>query len=152
LVVESELGNVLRVLARDGNTLSGVLRLAWDGDTLRTMTKNSPIRASNPHASLIGHITAEELERYLTHFEIFNGLGNRFLWACVRRSKRLPFGGSIDGGSVARLGSRLATALDHARGVGLMGLDPLGQGPLGERIRSPHGKPAGATGGDHQPC
>ena len=28
--------------------------------------------------------------------EVFNGLGNRVLWACVRRSKVLPFGGSCD--------------------------------------------------------
>jgi hypothetical protein len=127
LVVESELGSVFRVLARDGNTLSGVLRLAWDGDTLRTMTKTSPARASNPHVSLVGHVTAQEVERYLSHVEVFNGLGNRILWACVRRSKRLPFGGSIDGGAVVRLGSRLAWALDHARGVGLMGWAPSGK-------------------------
>jgi hypothetical protein len=120
LVVESEFGNVLRVLAREGNTLSAVLRLAWDGDTLRTMVKTNPARATNPHVSLIGHITAEELTRYLSHVEIFNGLGNRILWACVRRSKPLPFGGLIDGGSILRLGSRLASALDHARRVGLM--------------------------------
>ena len=30
-VVESEFGNVLRVLRREGNTLSGILRQAWDG-------------------------------------------------------------------------------------------------------------------------
>jgi hypothetical protein len=120
LIVESELGNALRVLAREGNTLSGVLRLAWDGDTLRTMVKNNPARATNPHVSLIGHVTAEELTRYLSHVEIFNGLGNRILWACVRRSKRLPFGGTIDGGSIMRLESRLVSALDHARRIGQM--------------------------------
>jgi hypothetical protein len=120
LVVEQEFGNVLRVLAREGNTLSGLLRLAWDGDTLRTMVKNNPARATNPHASLIGHITAEELDRYLAHVEIFNGLGNRILWACVRRSKRLPFGGSINGGCMVLLGSRLTEAVLHARGIGVM--------------------------------
>ena len=120
LIVESEQGNVLQVLAREGNTLSGVLRLAWDGDNRRTMTKNNPARASNPHVSLIGHVTAEELGSYLKSVEIFNGLGNRILWVCVRRSKRLPFGGSVDGEQVQALGARLAVALAHARGVGLM--------------------------------
>jgi hypothetical protein len=127
LVVETELGSVLRVLAREGNTLSAVLRLAWDGDTLRTMAKNSPARASKPHVSLIGHVTAEELARYFSQVEIFNGLGNRILWACVRRSKRLPFGGSINGEAVARLGNRLALALAHARAVALMNWTPAGK-------------------------
>ena len=94
LVIESEFGSVLRVLARDGNTLSSVLRLAWDSDDLRTMTKNNPARASSPHVSLIGHITQQELLKYLASVEVFNGLGNRHLWACVRRSKLLPFGGA----------------------------------------------------------
>ncbi len=120
MVVEQEFGNVLRVLAREGNTLSGVLRLGWDGDDLRTMTKHSPARATKPHVSLAGHITQQELAKYLAHVEIFNGLGNRILWACVRRSKRLPFGGSVDGKSMLDLGSRLAAAADLARVRGTM--------------------------------
>jgi hypothetical protein len=120
MVVESEFGNTLRVLAREGNTLSGVLRMGWDGDDLRTMTKHSPARATKPHVSLAGHVTQQELAKYLAHVEVFNGLGNRILWACVRRSKRLPFGGSVDGGSMLGLGSRLAAAADLARGVGTM--------------------------------
>jgi hypothetical protein len=120
LLVESEFGNVLRVLAREGSTLSGVLRKAWDADTLRTLVKHSPARATNPHVSLIGHITAEELTKYLSHVEIFNGLGNRVLWGCVRRSKRLPFGGCVPGLELVRLGQRLGTAADAARRVGEM--------------------------------
>jgi hypothetical protein len=120
LVVESEFGNVLRVLAREGNTLSAILRMAWDSDDLRTMTKNNPTKATNPHVSLLGHITQQELAKYLSHVEVFNGLGNRILWGCVRRSKRLPFGGSLNDGDVQRLGSRLVAAADLARGVGAM--------------------------------
>jgi hypothetical protein len=120
LVVETEFGNVLRVLAREGNTLSAVLRMAWDSDDLRTMTKHSPSRATNPHVSLLGHVTQQELAKYLSHVEVFNGLGNRVLWACVKRSKLLPFGGSLDAGDMQRLGSRLAAAADLARGAGSM--------------------------------
>jgi hypothetical protein len=127
LVVEQEFGNVLRVLAREGNTLSAVLRLGWDGDDLRIMTKNSPARASNPHVALIGHVTAEELTRYLSHLEIFNGLGNRILWACVKRSKSLAFGGSVDPQAIGGLGNRLALALDNARQKGAMDWTPSGK-------------------------
>src|SRR5262249_29028882 len=94
LGLEYEFGSVLRVLAREGSTLSAVMRMAWDSDDLRTMTKHSPTRATNPHVSLVGHITQQELSKYLSAVEVFNGLGNRILWSCVRRSKHLPFGGS----------------------------------------------------------
>src|SRR5262249_42844583 len=49
LVVEPEFGRVLRVARREGNTLSATLREAWDSDNLRTMTKNSPLRATGAH-------------------------------------------------------------------------------------------------------
>ena len=120
LVIESEFGNVLRVLARDGNTLSSVLRLAWDSDDLRTMTKNNPARASSPHVSLIGHITQQELVKYLASVEVFNGLGNRHLWACVRRSKLLPFGGVCDQTRLSRLGDMLDSAVKQAQTLGPM--------------------------------
>jgi len=45
LVLESEFAQVLKVLAREGNTLSPVIRNAWDGKTLQTIAKNSRPRA-----------------------------------------------------------------------------------------------------------
>ena len=65
---------------------------AWDSGDLGTLTKNSSTRATGAHISLIGHITADELRRYLTQTEQANGFGNRHLWFCVKRSKELPHG------------------------------------------------------------
>ena len=96
MVVEAEFASTLRVLGRDGNTLSPTLRNAWDSGRLQTMTKGSPSRATGAHISILGHITADELRRYLTATEAGNGFANRFLWICVRRSKALPFGGDLD--------------------------------------------------------
>lgn len=90
LVVESEFASVLRQLERDGNTLSAVIRQAWDSGDLRTMTKNSPAVSTGAHISIIGHITENELRRYLGATEQGNGFANRFLWLCTRRSKFLP--------------------------------------------------------------
>ena len=45
VVLESEFAQVLKVLAREGNTLSPVIRNAWDGKTLQTIAKNSRPRA-----------------------------------------------------------------------------------------------------------
>jgi len=48
-LVQAEFGAVLRIMAREGNSLSGVLRDAWDGLTLAPMTKANRVRATDPH-------------------------------------------------------------------------------------------------------
>jgi hypothetical protein len=128
LCVEPELASVLKRMDQQGNSLSAVLRLAWDGLDLQTLTKSSPARATGPHVSVVGHITAEELRRYLSATESANGFGNRFLWLCVQRSKALPFGGSPPATLVAGLERRFRAALDHARAAGEMGLDDDARG------------------------
>lgn len=95
LVQESEFASTLRVLARDGNTLSSIIRNAWDSGSLRTLVKNNPAKATGAHISIVGHITKDELLRYLGNTEAANGFANRFLWVCVKRSKILPDGGNI---------------------------------------------------------
>jgi hypothetical protein len=123
LVYEPEFASVLKQTERQGNTLSTVIRQAWDSGSLRTMTKNTPARATGAHISLIGHITCEELRRYLSTTEIANGFGNRFLWVCVDRSKALPEGGEQDPQALADVQARLAAAAAFAGGVGAMRRD-----------------------------
>lgn len=118
LVYEPEFASVLKHTDRQGNTLSPILRQAWDSGRLRTLTKHSPTRATGAHVSLIGHVTAEELRRYLTATEQANGLANRFLWLCVRRSKVLPEGGRVDPDTLAPLQTSLAEALAFGRAAG----------------------------------
>ena len=122
LVTESELAGTLRVLGREGNTLSALIRQAWDGHNLRVLTKNSPAKATAPHISVVGHITRDELRRYLDATECANGFGNRFLWICACRSKLLP-----DGGDAVDLEphiGRIRAAVNHARQVGELRRDP----------------------------
>lgn len=96
LVVEEEFSAAIRAMSREGNTLSQVIRQAWDSpDQLSPMTKNNRITASCPHVSIIGHITKDELLRSLKSVENTNGGTNRYLWCCARRSKLLPFGSTI---------------------------------------------------------
>ena len=61
LVLEAELAGVLKVMSREGNTLSPVIRQAWDDGTLQTLTKNSPMKAIEAHVSIIGHISKSGL-------------------------------------------------------------------------------------------
>lgn len=118
LVYEPEFANVLKQSERQGNTLSAVLRQAWDTDSLRTLTKNSPAKATGAHISIIGHITSEELHRYLTATESANGFANRFFWVAVQRSKLLPFGGQPDPRLLKDIQGRLGNAIASARPLG----------------------------------
>jgi hypothetical protein len=118
LVFEPELASVLKQIERQGNTLSAVIRQAWDSGHLRSLTKTSPARATGAHISVVGHITAEELQRLLSATETANGFANRFLWVCVDRSKILPEGARPDEIGLAGLRDRLAAALAFARNVG----------------------------------
>lgn len=114
-VTEGEFANVLKVITREGNTLSPVIRASWDSGNLRTLTKNSPACATDAHISIVGHITNCQLRRLLTETESANGFGNRFLWLAVRRSKCLPEGGNIDAENLNDLIMRLHTAIEFAR-------------------------------------
>ncbi len=121
LVLESEFANVLRVIEREGNTLSAILRQAWDGGVLRILTKNNAAAATDPHISIVGHITADELRRYLTRTESANGFANRLLFVCVRRSKCLPEGGGET--DLVPYARRLAEAIGWARMVSRVTFD-----------------------------
>jgi Protein of unknown function (DUF3987)/CHC2 zinc finger len=116
-VIEAEFANVLKVMAREGNTLSPVIRAAWDSGNLRTMVKNNPVKATDAHISIIGHITRDELRRLLTQTESANGFANRFLWLAVKRSKYLPEGGAIDTIKFDDLLDRLMAAVEFAPDV-----------------------------------
>ncbi len=118
LVFEGEFASVLRILGREGNTLSAIIRNAWDTGELRSLTKNSPAVASGAHISIIGHVTKQELLRYLQNTEAGNGFANRFLWVCTRRSKCLPEGGNIGEVDFAPLVMRLTEALEFGRRIG----------------------------------
>jgi hypothetical protein len=114
-VVEEEFSSVLRVAGRDGNTLSEQVRRAWDGSDLRTLTRSSPLVATRPHISILGHITRTELLRELSETNQVNGFANRFIFSCVRRSKLLPHGGMVPDSAIAALVDRVRRALDVAR-------------------------------------
>lgn len=118
LVFESEFASVLRMLQREGSTLSPTIRGAWDSGDLRILTKNSPARASGAHISIVGHVTGDEVRRYLDRTEMGNGFANRHLWFWVRRSKLLPEGGALQERDVDVLLADLRAALEFGRQLG----------------------------------
>jgi hypothetical protein len=120
LIAEPEFANALAVMERPGNTLSPVIRKAWDGHTLSTLTKNSPLKATGAHISIVGHITTAELRARLNRIDLANGFANRYLFFCVRRSKLLPHGGNLSDEATKVLTERIAVAVEYAKAIGRM--------------------------------
>ena len=118
MVVEPEFAGALAVMERPGNTLSPNIRNAWDGVKLQSLTKNSPLSATDPHISIVGHITVEELRARLGRTELANSFANRFLFFLVKRSKELPFGGEMTDSEIILLGERLKVVIEKAKLVG----------------------------------
>lgn len=121
ILMETEFAQVLKQSARPGNTLSPIIRATWDKGDIRSLTKNSPAKATGAHIAILGQITEEELRRELSETEQANGLANRFLFMLVQRSKQLPFGGGdINQATLDALATRLADAVRLARTRGEM--------------------------------
>ena len=117
LIIESEFASPLRIMKRDGNILSPIIRCVWDSRDLQILTKNTPAKATKAHISIIGHITREELVKYLSSTEAGNGFGNRFLWLYVRRSKLLPFGGGLKEEDLEPIIDKLRVAVEFGKSV-----------------------------------
>jgi hypothetical protein len=115
LILEPEFASTLTVMNRDGNTLSAVMREAWDSGDLATLTRNSPLKATGAHISILAHVTKAELLARLDDTSKANGFGNRFLWALVRRSKELPEGATVPDEILLPLAEKLTSVTVFAR-------------------------------------
>ena len=89
VVFESEFARTLRVSRREANTLSSVLRQAWDSNSYGIMTRVAR-RATNVHLAVVGQITPEELRSEVDLLDQQNGLLNRFLLCYSHRRVLRP--------------------------------------------------------------
>jgi hypothetical protein len=122
--IESEFSMTLRRMSSETNTLSSVIRQAWDSGNLATITKGSPMRATGAHIGIVGHITPQELAVEMRSTEQANGFANRFLFFVVKRSQLLPEGAKIPASLINSLAADLSTAVAFARNVGEVRRDP----------------------------
>lgn len=114
LVVESEFTATLAVMERQGSILPRIVREAWDGDTLSTLTRNL-MQASAPHVTIVGHCTPGELRIRLRETQLLGGTMNRFVPIASRRTKLLPDGGNIPGELTAEYGPQITDTLARAK-------------------------------------
>jgi Protein of unknown function (DUF3987) len=115
---EAEFASALAKQSRDASVLSATLRELWDEGNARVMNrKHNALSATDAHVSLVGHITPEELMQRLSITDLANGYANRFLFACVRRSKDLADGGNLLERDVNTLVMKIQRAKQFAEGV-----------------------------------
>jgi hypothetical protein len=119
MAIEEEFARTLINSGRGNNTLASIVREAYDGQTLRTMTKK-PMVSTTPHVSVLGHVTVEELQARLGKVHRYSGFANRFAFFAVQRSKLLPSGAAVDRNILTGLGIKVLDALTDARDVGIM--------------------------------
>jgi hypothetical protein len=142
LCVETEFAKPMTAMRREGNTLSAVLRSAFDCQTLEVMTRGkSKLRASNAYVSIVAHVTPEELKKiFAKSVETDNGFVNRFLWVTVRSTKDLPNGGNVS--VLDSFVEPMRSAVEFAKTVGVVKRDEsaerLWNDVYGSLKRTPH--------------
>lgn len=120
LINESEFAGALNQMRGDSNTLSPVIRDAWDGYPIRTLTRRDAMVATDPHISIVASITPEELHHRLGGTELSNGFMNRFLVCWTQRSRLLAFSSEPDGHAWDAVIDRLSYAIASARRIGAL--------------------------------
>jgi hypothetical protein len=98
---EGEAASVFKLASKDGSRADIILRDGWDGMPLSNLVKgktegiNNSAGCKEPHISISGDTTRDELISSLPKGADKNGFGNRFLYNYVCRVKYCPNGGPM---------------------------------------------------------
>jgi Protein of unknown function (DUF3987) len=87
----SEMSTYFINSGRDGSTLGGFMRKAYDGDRLENFRSDSKksITADDYLLGFVGLITPKELRKVMPQMDWTNGAQNRFLWCVGEKDKSL---------------------------------------------------------------
>lgn len=119
LAFENEWGGVMAKMKREGNSLSQILRAAWEGGDLSTLTVNARV-APESHVGVLAHITPEEFRAKLSDADMAGGTYNRFLPLAVAWSQALPDSAGADPALTRNLATDLADRLHTGGQLGLL--------------------------------
>jgi hypothetical protein len=114
-VIDEEFGGALACNKRQGNTLSTVLRSAWDDGNLDPLTKHGKISVKEAHIGIVTHITITELNEKFNSTEFFSGFANRFLWIFSKRTKLVAFPKPMAGKELGELQGELERLVRKAQ-------------------------------------
>jgi hypothetical protein len=96
---EGEAASVFQLAGKKESRADIILRDGWDGLPLQNLVKgatdgiNNSALCQEPHLSISGDTTRDELKRRMPDGADQNGFGNRFLFVYVSRVKMCPNGG-----------------------------------------------------------
>jgi hypothetical protein len=113
-IIETEYGGTIARARREGSSLSAIMRQAWDGKKLSTLTK-ARVSATGAHIAIAAHITPGEFMRRLDDRDVLGGTYNRFLPILASRSKLLPHAAPPPADLLEDLGARLRVSMVRAR-------------------------------------
>ncbi len=131
-ILDEEFSSALTCIQREGNTLSVILRCAWDNGNLDPLTKTSKIKATGAHVCWLSHVTIIELLNKLQKSDSFNGFSNRILWVCAKRQKEIPFPEPMPITDLKPFQAELQDILDHSKNISKLELDDSAKDLWGE--------------------
>ena len=132
IVLDGEFAAALRAMKRESNTLSAIIRSAWDSGDISPLTKTKPVRVTNGHVCFVSHITTPELHACLSESDAMNGFSNRILWICTRRQGSVPFPERLSKDARGEIGANLSNALLTAGKTSEITLSPEAKALFGE--------------------
>jgi len=115
LIEEGELGALLTIKRRDGNTIGHTFRALWDGATVANVTKYARAVVTEHHVALLGAITGEELRLLLSAHDAATGFANRLLFLYSARADVIPNAEPVPRAMVVHTAEKLRRALEIAK-------------------------------------
>ncbi|MEU5299698.1 DUF3987 domain-containing protein [Streptomyces noursei] len=88
LVMSTEFATIMQ--KTHGSTLGPVMRDAWDGKTLNIHSMDAEV-ATDPHITIMGHVTGQEFADRQKATEMAGGTWNRFSPIFVHRPHEIPW-------------------------------------------------------------
>lgn len=123
VIVEHELGSVLKKVRAKDSVLGEVLRGVWDGDRIEARSRSGGTSiAETHHAALLAAITPNQLTTLIDETWIFNGFLNRFLFLWAESDTLKPIPGSPPQSDLDSFDDAFHDALHHARSITTMQL------------------------------
>ena len=123
LIRDEEFQRILAVGSRENNTLTSILRIALDGETISPLTKSARVVATNPHISIIAHITAYELVHKIKKCDVANGFLNRIPIIHSQRNKTVALPKRTPDSVINDLAIELADTVNYAQQAGQIRFD-----------------------------
>jgi hypothetical protein len=126
LLEETEFGRLLAQMQRYPGLID-VLKQAYDGSELKIRTRDQRdwLTATRAHVSVVGHVTPDVLADRMPLTDLASGMGNRFLYLTVDRSKSLPHGDPLDPDQLEDLAEQVTDALDFVTDLAFERVDPI---------------------------